>query len=155
MYFFAAIQVNTIEDFIPVNSVFDVLKSEKKLSSWTGIPTFEIFYAILNGVLIVLNDENSNVSTLKTKILVVFVKMMTNMKFCTMSAIFSLNETTLSQHFKAFLPILRVAMSSCIYFPVKEEIRCNLPKYFKPDFVNVRAEMRKLQDFNVLTLQRN
>lgn len=119
--------------------MLDVLKSEQKLNSWTGIPTFAIFDAILTGVLIVLNDENCNVSTLKTKILVVFVKMKTNMKFCTMSAIFSLHETTLSRQFKAFLPILRVAMSSCIYFPVKEEIRCNLPKSFKPDFVNVRA----------------
>ena len=44
--YFLAMQVNTIEDFIPQTSIFDVITSEKKLNTWTGIPTFALLGVI-------------------------------------------------------------------------------------------------------------
>lgn len=137
--FISAIQVNTIEDFIPRPSVFDVITSESKLNSWTGIPSFEIFNAIVESVFRMLPHTGRKSDALKIKVLIVFIKMKSNMSFVNMAPIFYLDASTLSRNFKKFVPIIRESMKSCIYFPTKEEIQCNLPKSFKGSFANVRG----------------
>lgn len=56
-----------------------------------------------------------------------------------MSPIFKLSPSTLSRNFKKYVTVIKCALKGCIYFPTKEEIRCNLTIHFKPDFVNVRG----------------
>lgn len=109
------------------------------LNTWTGIPSFGILDAIVETVLRIFPEDVRKTETLKVKILIVFVKLKCNMSFVNMSPIFHLCESTLSRNFKKYVPIIRTALKVCIYFPKKEEIRCNLPKSFKPDFVNVRS----------------
>lgn len=61
------------------------------------------------------------------------------MTLANMALMFSLNESTISANFERFVPIIRRAMNTCIYFPTQEEIKSNLPRRFKYDFPNVRA----------------
>lgn len=41
-----AIQVNTIEDFMPKFTVFDFITNDTKLNSWTGLPSFKLLDSI-------------------------------------------------------------------------------------------------------------
>lgn len=128
-----------MEDFIPKCTVLDVIISERLLKSWTGIPTFKFLDVIVTRVLELTTDTEKGVLTWKEKILLVFIKLKTNLSFICMSSIFHVNETMISRNFKSSLPIIRKVFQSCVYFPSIEEIRRNLPKSFKPNFVSVRA----------------
>lgn len=86
-----------------------------------------------------LKEDEKKPELLKVYILIVFVKIKSNMNFIHMSPIFKLSQSTLSRNFKKYVPYIRSALTGFIHFPTKEEIRCNLPNHFKPDFVNVRG----------------
>lgn len=133
-----------MDDFIPKCTVLDVINSEKLLNSWTGIPTFMLLDAIqscVNRVRIETLTEENGVISMKEKIMLAFVKLKTNLTFICMSSIFHVSETTISRSFKTILPLIRAAIKTAVYFPSAEEIRCNMPKAFKPEFISVRAVM--------------
>lgn len=109
------------------------------LNSWTGIPTFAILDVIVDSVQRSLNEQKQTATTNKVCILIVFVKMKSNMNFINMAPIFNLSASTISRNLKKFVPIIRNSMKSGIYFPTRDETRSNLPRSFKPDFVNVRS----------------
>lgn len=143
-FFLIPILISEIqEDFIPQTiSIWDVIKSEEMLNTWTGIPTIALLEAIVGTVAENVLGEVSTQSItdeIKVNILIVFVKMKTNMNFEHMSPIFNLDATTLWRKFKTIVPIIRTAIQTGIYFPRREEIRRTLPLSFKPDFINVRA----------------
>lgn len=116
-----------------------MISSEKLLNSWTGIPTFKLFDAIHLCVNRVTPIKDNGIISVKEKIMLTFVKLKTDLTFICMASIFHVNESTISSNFRSMLPTIRAAIKTAVYFPSCEEIRCNLPKAFRPDFISVRA----------------
>lgn len=71
--------------------------------------------------------------------LIVFIKLKTNLSFLCIAVLFRLHSQTVSTCFQRILPFLTAALKPVIYWPTEDQIRKNMPRYFKPDFEDVIA----------------
>lgn len=117
----------------------DDLKTNKNLTAWTGLPSFQCFhnieYCVKN-----LSSAQETLDKLKTPvhilIVLVLVRIKVNLTFEQMSVIFDMASKKISQLFEEFLPILRTVTGSAIFWPNRQQNLKNLPKCFQPKFTD-------------------
>lgn len=145
----ASVQVNTLDDMLPLRlSIFaGMMKCDKYINTWTGIPSFQVLekiqrcveqvYSRVHGFLPPL--ESTYRMSLDEKVALCFVKLKTNLSFDCISHLFQIKACTASRVFTTVIPLIRIAVQCNIYFPSVEEIRSNLPKIFREHFPIVRG----------------
>lgn len=136
------VQVTTINDS-PTSRrcILEIITTDVLLNSWTGIPSFNLLTAIekcVNTLSPELQDPNF---TIKQKILLVLVKLKTNLSFVVMSSIFNVSAALISQNFELLLPTLSCALNSVVECSNIEDIRPNLPTCFKQNFLAIRSAL--------------
>lgn len=135
------IQVNTLDDTLPRMNVMDLLTTESKLNSWTGIPKFALLNTIVDCVCTAFPEEmdRTGLSVLE-RVLLCFIKLKTNLTFACMTSIFCIANSNVSRNFNLMLPMIKEALEYAVYFPSSDEIKANLPKAFrKYGYLHVRA----------------
>lgn len=140
----SSIQVNTIEDFIPKFSVFEFITNDTKLNSWTGLPSFDLLDAIEDCLYTafpnILTTSNLNKCSVRERIVLVFMKLKTNMTFVCLADLFSVSNDTISRTFGQMVVLLAKALQPLIYFPTVEENQANMPIAFKKyNYTDVRS----------------
>lgn len=116
-----------------------MLRTDKELSSWTGIGSFKILKAIIDSVELTLAANSIKSSMDLDKLIVmVFIKLKMNLPFVIIATLFKITDRTVAKRFYFILPYLKSAMSVLIYWPEKEEIVRNMPRCFIP-FMSTRV----------------
>lgn len=144
----ASVQVNTLDYMFAkkISIIAMIIKSDKSLNTWTGIPTFEVLEKIQGCVEMVYERIHGFPSyslnqgmTLEEKVVLCFMKIKTNMSMECIAHLFQINASACSRVFTTVISMIRIAVQCVIYFPSVEETRSNLPKCFQKDFVAVRS----------------
>lgn len=123
-------------------TIMDLIRNEKEFNDWTGIEKFTILSVIEQGIEKILLENSIKISEsttpLKYKIILVFIKIKTNITFGQISSLFGISNRTASRYFSEILPLLKLTLSPFLYWPSKENISNNMPKCFAK-FRNVRT----------------
>lgn len=139
MYF----QVNTLEEFLlPPPTFFDTLKDIENLKRWTGLPSFEALRIIeenIRNIESIQKDLRRFKTTVECLICIVLIRLKKNLSFADISLLFGLNENLIGTYFQKFVPILKAALQPALVWPSKAQNAANMPRCFRPDFVNCRA----------------
>lgn len=132
-----------MDDFKFSESTFmDFLGTDDDLNSFTGINSFDLLNRMTfctRNLKSAANVINGLQIPLEVAIVLVFVKLKTNLTYKQIGVLFKLHPATISSIFFKLLPILRVVLSVAIFWPTKEQNAQNIPKCFKPHFENCRA----------------
>lgn len=78
-----------------------------------------------------LNNWEDDTDTIKLYLLLVLCKLKTSMTFACLSVLFNIHSTTCARIFYKYVSLLAVSVRPAIYWPIKEEILKNMPKYFE------------------------
>ena len=139
----AAVQVNTSDwDHLFVSrrrSIVFQFKNDSELSSWTGLSSLKMLNSITAAIQKLPEYSkrvHSNVS-LDDEVLILFMKMKTNLTFTCMATLFRLHYQTLSTSFYRILPFVRVICEPLVPWPTQQQILSNMPHYFRPDYEDV------------------
>lgn len=114
-------------------------EDEDELVAWTGLQSKSMLHFI-GTVISTLKDfkrKKNSTLTIEEEILIVFVKLKTNLSFRCISVLFRIHVQTVSACFHRTVPILSAALKALIYWPTTEQIAKNIPHYFKPKFEDV------------------
>lgn len=77
-------------------NVMDLLRNNKRLNSWTGLPTFDLLNAIRDCVAVGYPEEmRKNDDALLLWIIMCFIKLKTNLSFACMAFIFDVADSTI------------------------------------------------------------
>lgn len=111
----ASIQVDTIEmDKLFLKKVRNVIEiqSEEQLTAWTGISNFKMIDVITEALQMVPESSilSKYVISLKNVVMLVFIKLKTNLSFRCISSMFDLSPRTASRYFITAVPILADVM---------------------------------------------
>ncbi len=139
-----AIQVNTIEDFMPKFTVFDFITNDTKLNSWTGLPSFKLLDSIEDCLYTafpdIITNSKLNSRSVRERIVMCFIKLKTNMSFVCLADLFMVSNDTVSRNFAQMISLLSEALKPIIYFPTVDENKANMPIAFrKYGYANVRT----------------
>ncbi|XP_055633787.1 uncharacterized protein LOC129774113 [Toxorhynchites rutilus septentrionalis] len=141
----AAVQVDTLDLdklFIGRRRTMSVhFKTDSELNSWTGLASLKMLDTIVEGLCSLAAYKKRSHSTVpvEEEVLVVFVKMKTNISFSCMSALFNLHYQTISQVFYRTVPLLKMMCTPLVPWPTQEEVNRNMPHYFRPYYTDVIA----------------
>ncbi|CAN7946386.1 unnamed protein product [Ixodes hexagonus] len=83
-------------------------------------------------------DSQKSELTVRERVIIVLIKMKTNVSFACLAIIFKVSKTIISRHFHSTFQTLSRVMKAALPWPSKEEVANNLPKCFQ-DFSNVRV----------------
>jgi len=131
----SATQVTSADIEIPF---ITLINSPKKLSTMTGIPTFQLLEKIIEIYKTEFPDKRKHNLNHKERIIMVFLKLRQDLSFVVLSILFK-NVTPESCRiiYSSLIPCLAKILSCSIYWPSKEEIISNMPYCFKK-FPNTR-----------------
>ncbi|XP_062543019.1 uncharacterized protein LOC134210774 isoform X2 [Armigeres subalbatus] len=120
-----AVQVNTIElDNLKRKRTSAVIfGNDDDLLAWTGLKSSAMLKAIVKSVTLLeqyRSRPHSSV-TLEEEVLIVFIKLKTNISFRCISVLFRLHKHTVSNCFQRILPFLTAALKCAIYWPTEEQ----------------------------------
>lgn len=118
-----------------------VFKTDVELNSWTGLNSLNMLDAIEQSIRTLSAYKASIYSTitLRERVLLVFIKLKTNLTFSCMSTLFHLHYQTVSQTFFRTIPWIRAVCEPLVYWPSQAQIKRNLPHYFRPTYEDVVA----------------
>ncbi|XP_055625861.1 uncharacterized protein LOC129768322 isoform X2 [Toxorhynchites rutilus septentrionalis] len=141
----AAVQVDTLElDSLTIGrrrTMSVHFKTDSELNSWTGLATLRMLNTIVEGLssLAAYKKRSRSPVSPEEEVLVVFIKMKTNISFPCLATLFNLNHRTVSTVFLRTVPLLKMMCTPLIPWPTQGEIHRNMPHYFRPDFTDVVA----------------
>lgn len=130
-------------------SYYNLIKSDRALSTATGIPNFEIFHVIVSNVKKLCNKaknesfrnfkaNNKNKLSVEEKVMLTFIKLKQNISFAFLATLFNCYSVkTCRRIFVNMINILRACFKDCIPWPSKQEILQNIPNCFLP-FPDIR-----------------
>lgn len=137
----ASVQV----DMMPIRfSIFSkIIKDDRALNTWTGIPTFQKLKNISDCVENLYNRLHFSLPQLASrhqlsteqKVTICFIKLKSNLSFECISSLFEISPGSCSRAFTSTIPLIREALQCVVYFPSVEEIRLSLPTCLKKDAV--------------------
>ncbi|XP_055542579.1 uncharacterized protein LOC129728188 [Wyeomyia smithii] len=141
----AAVQVNTSE----MEKVFAgrrrtmavQFKTDADLTAWTGLNSFSLLLTIKSSIESLeqyVERKHSNLS-LEEQILIVFIKIRTNLSFSCMAALFKVHYQTISIAFYWTIPWIRAVCEPLIFWPTQAQIKQNIPRYFRNRYEDVIA----------------
>lgn len=112
---------------------------EDDMVAWTGLKSKDMLQSIVTAVMILKDFKKRKHSslTIEEEILIVLVKLKTNLSFRCISVLFRIHAQTVSTCFYRTVPLLSAALKPLIYWPTTEQIAKNIPHYFRPDFEDV------------------
>lgn len=115
--------------------------NDDDLIAWTGLKSRAMLESIVKAITFLKQYRNRPQSsvTLEEEVLIVFIKLKTNVSFRCISVLFRLHSQTVSTCFQRILPFLTAALKPLIHWPSEEQVKKNIPHYFKPDFEDVIA----------------
>lgn len=141
----AAVQVDTLE----MDKLFlgrhremaVVFKTDSELNSWTGLNSVKMLDTFEQSIRSFSAYKNSKYSTvtLRERILIVLIKLKTNLSFSCMGPLFNLHYQTVSMKFYQTVPWIRAVCEALVYWPSQTEIKKNMPHYFRPMYEDVVA----------------
>ncbi|XP_055544923.1 uncharacterized protein LOC129730006 [Wyeomyia smithii] len=141
----AAVQVDTLnldKLFVGRRRTMSVrFKHDRELNSWTGLASLRMlstFVESLSSLATYKKRPHSTVSV-EEEVLVVLIKMKTNLSFSCMSTLFNLQYQTISLVFYRTVPQLKMICTALIPWPSLENVRRNMPHYFRPNYTDVVA----------------
>lgn len=140
-----AVQVDTLDLdklFIGRRRTMSVhFRNDSELNSWTGLASFKMLNTIVEGLcsLVAYKKQSHSTVSVEEKVLIVFMKMKTNLSFSCMSTLFNLHYQTISLIFYHTVPLLKMMCIPLIPWPSYEEVIRNMPHYFRPNFTDVVA----------------
>lgn len=122
----------------------DVLDNDSDLQSWTGIQRSVTVDNIVN-CLMRLESAQGHLSRMrispKQLVVLILIKLKTNLSFKQISCLFSISAATLVSYFEKGLPMLKAVLEPAIFWPSKEQVENNLPQSFKSKFGDCYAVM--------------
>ncbi|XP_071571572.1 uncharacterized protein [Temnothorax nylanderi] len=119
------------------SSYYNQIKSDRELSTATGITNFEIFHVIVSNVKKLYNNAKSKLSV-EEKVMLTFIKLKQNISFAFLATLFNCYSVRTCQRiFVNMIRVLRACFDSCIHWPSKQEILRNIPNCFLP-FPDIR-----------------
>lgn len=127
---------------IPIS---DIIKNNVILNTWTGVSTTKLLNAIVDCVQTISPESGSDTLSLTERIILVLIKLKTNLSFGDIAAAFGLTTMTVSGNFFKIVSTVRAAVQSVVVFQSKDEIKKNLPTYFKKHFPEVRAILDSIE----------
>lgn len=134
------LQVNTLDDFISIPTVFDFIKTDLNLNSWTGISSFDILNTFVANILLKdSSQEDKYKVSLLDRTLIFFIKIKTGLSFACIATLFNISNTTCSKYFYELIPSLRYTLNFAIKWPSKGKVQANMPHHFIPHFQNTIA----------------
>ncbi|XP_058442959.1 uncharacterized protein LOC131438137 [Malaya genurostris] len=116
-------------------------ENDDELLAWTGLKSRIMLDSIVKAIMLLkqYRDKPHSSVSLEEEVLIVFIKLKTNLTFRCISGIFRLHSQTISSCFHRTLPYLSAALKPLIYWPSEKQIANNTPYYFRPDFEDVVA----------------
>ena len=125
-------------DLSPIGSIANNIKTDKALSTATGIESFEVFNSIVAIAAKVSKHDNHNTKmTLQEKIFMTYMKLKQNVSYAFLALLFnSCTEQHCKRIFFETIQLLSAVLKVFISWPDREEIKRNLPKCFE-DFEDV------------------
>lgn len=119
-------------------SYYDLIKSDRELSTVTGIPNFEIFHVIVSNVKKLYNNNAKSKLSVEEKVMLTFIKLKQNISFAFLATLFNCYSVkTCRRIFVNMISVLRACFDDCIHWPSKQEILRNIPNCFLP-FPDIR-----------------
>jgi len=115
-------------------SVYDLLKGDKHLRAFTGIPNTTRFKQLLHVIALLEGKERKNPErclSCRDRLLLCLMKLKLNLSFVCLSALFNVSSFSCTRFFRDMIMKLARVLEFAIPFPTKEEIQKNLPICFK------------------------
>lgn len=122
-------------------TIVERITTVEDLYAWTGVSSFEIMEAIESGFDEVYPKEpifEFHLS-LKQRIYLTLIKLKTNLYYINLAILFNISRISVSRCFRKMVGKIEKILSPCLYWPNKDEIKCNLPKCFQKNFARVRT----------------
>lgn len=125
-------------------SIFSkIIKNDRALNAWTGIPTLAKLNSIISCVEIIYNRLHYSLPqsasmrqlSIEQKVTLCFVKLKTNLSFECISSFFEVSPNSCCRAFTSVIPLIREALQCVVYFPSVKEIRSNLPSCLRTDTI--------------------
>lgn len=136
----SSLQVNTLDDFIEVPTIYDFIKTDLNLNSWTGISSFALLNSFVENILLKYKSEKDKYKiSLLDRSLIFFIKIKTGLSFSCIATLFNISSVTCSKYFYGMIPLLRFTLNFAIKWPSKIEVQANMPHHFIPLFVDTIA----------------
>lgn len=123
------------------SKIQSIIKSDVELKEWTGLGKYEL----LAKITIFVNSKINNGTILDQeiklhdRIILVLIKLKTNLSFILQASIFNIDQDAIVKNFALMIPLLKKTLQNCIIFPYMEQIRSKMPIHFKTVFFFVRA----------------
>jgi len=114
-------------------SLAEILSSDAKLYTFTGIHTREMLDALVECVSDIDTESatNKKALSLRDRIILTMVKIKMNMSFTAIAILFGITRQTCANYFHSTCPLLSKVLEVMIPWPEQEITRCNLPKSFE------------------------
>lgn len=145
-----------VDDTTQVNSgdfkvsFIELINTDAKLSSLTGIQTLTLLNAIVEICGKYYKPKRRRKVSLKERIVMTFMKLKTGLKYCVISILFDIVTTnTCIKIFHETICLLYKVLQPIILWPSLQDCQRNLPKCFA-DFQNVRVVL-DCTEFQVAT----
>jgi hypothetical protein len=124
------IEVPTYDPDRLLNSI----RTEKQLTSLSGINTFKGFDALCDAVSLYEEcDDTEKIAhnlTVRSRVLMTLMKLKLALSFVAMSVFFDTTRQILSREFKYTIRSMRFVLDSCIVWPSRKSIDANMPSCF-------------------------
>jgi len=130
------VQVSIGDIFVPFINLID---SQKKLVTMTGIPTFSVLEKIVEIFSEHYPDTRTHHLSIKERIILIFLKLKQDLSFAILSIFFKdLTAETCRLIYVSNIPFIASILKHIIYWPSKYEILNNIPYCFEK-FTNTRV----------------
>ncbi|XP_046384508.1 uncharacterized protein LOC124154677 [Ischnura elegans] len=120
----------------------EVLRSDKDVSTLTGLASMDMLKSIIQGVELVATCNGINLQgtpyDIEDKLILCLTKLKQNMSFSALAVLFGVSVPTAVAHFHCALHLLHHTLKRYVRWLPREKIRSNLPKCFS-SFPNTRV----------------
>lgn len=129
-----------MENFVlsPV-TIMDFLQTDKKMNTWTGINSIALIKSFADSILLYYPEQRyTNKLGLLERVVLFFIKLKTGLSFSCIAILFNVSVPTASKYFYDLVLPLKKSLNHAVFWPTRQEIACNIPHHFSPDFENTR-----------------
>lgn len=125
-----AVQANPQHDIGPKFRIADLLTTDAKLNTFTGIPDHKILNKL---AVLVEKHENKNKmeASPKERVVLVFIVLKQAISFSCLAVLFGCSISSVHRYFVHTLPVLAATLQAAIEWPSKDEILNNMPLHFE------------------------
>ena len=123
-------------------------KTDERLNCFTGIHSLVLLGCIEQGINNLSKyTQPSRTTTLKHRIILVFIKMKTNLTFRQLATIFNISDDCCSKYFFELVPVIRAALDFAVKWPTIESNADNMPCHFIPKYVETYVVLDCTENF--------